>query len=221
MTYKTKILEIEDLTHDVKKFVVEKPEGYNFIPGQHTIVSINQPKWENKKRLFTFSSSPEDPLLEFIIKVYPKNKGVTEKLHTLVIGDELIIGKALGILGYKNKGIFITAGTGIAPFVSILKQLKKEGENKEQKLFFSNKTCKDIIMEDKLKEIFKNKIIFTLTREDKEGYNKGRIDESFLRKNIDDFNQNFYICGSREFMKNIKDILKNIGIKEELIIIEK
>ena len=76
-------------------------------------------------------------------------------------------------------------------------------------------------MEDKLKEIFKNKIIFTLTREDKEGYNKGRIDESFLRKNIDDFNQNFYICGSREFMKNIKDILKNIGIKEELIIIEK
>jgi len=29
-----KILEIERLTHDVRRYRVERPEGYNFIPGR-------------------------------------------------------------------------------------------------------------------------------------------------------------------------------------------
>ncbi len=31
-----KILDIGQVTHDVKMFSVEKPEGYSFIPGQAT-----------------------------------------------------------------------------------------------------------------------------------------------------------------------------------------
>ena len=39
-----KVLKAYYVTHDVKCFVVEKPEGYDFIPGQATNVSINRPQ---------------------------------------------------------------------------------------------------------------------------------------------------------------------------------
>jgi len=35
-------LKVEQATPDVKKFKVEKPEGYSFAPGQVTEVSINK-----------------------------------------------------------------------------------------------------------------------------------------------------------------------------------
>ena len=41
-----KIIKIEDVTHDVKCFVIKRPEGYDFVPGQATEVSINQPDWK-------------------------------------------------------------------------------------------------------------------------------------------------------------------------------
>ncbi len=37
-----KIKSIGQVTHDVKQFIVEKPEGYEFTPGHATEISINQ-----------------------------------------------------------------------------------------------------------------------------------------------------------------------------------
>jgi ferredoxin-NADP reductase len=52
-----KVLEARFITHDVKRFKVEKPEGYDFIPGQATVVSINLPEWKDEIRPFTFYQS--------------------------------------------------------------------------------------------------------------------------------------------------------------------
>ena len=41
-----RILSVDQVTHDVKRFRVEKPEGYSFIPGQATEVSINTPEFK-------------------------------------------------------------------------------------------------------------------------------------------------------------------------------
>ena len=38
-----KIIDVVQVTHDVKSFKVEKPSGYKYIPGQATEVSINRP----------------------------------------------------------------------------------------------------------------------------------------------------------------------------------
>ena len=91
-----KILSINPVTRDVKRFTVEKPKGFKFTPGQATEVAINKPGWQDKKRPFTFTSLNSDPNLEFIIKEYPLFKypdhtGVTEAIHKLKKGDEFII----------------------------------------------------------------------------------------------------------------------------------
>ena len=75
-----KILKAEYITHDVKRFAVEKPAGFTFVPGQATELSIKRPELEGEKRPFTFTSLNEWDYLEFVIKIYRDHKGVTNAL---------------------------------------------------------------------------------------------------------------------------------------------
>lgn len=119
-TYTVKIIGIDRLTHDVIRIKLEKPFSFTFTPGQSVDISINKEGWENGLRAFTFTSLPSDEYLEFVIKTYISNKGVTRKLPSLVIGDELIIHHIFGDLKYKGEGIFFAGGAGVTPFLSIL-----------------------------------------------------------------------------------------------------
>jgi hypothetical protein len=224
---KVKILGIEPVTHDVKRFIIEKPEGFIFTPGQATEVAINIPGWTSKKRPFTFTSLNSDHHLEFIIKGYPLSKypdhrGVTEQLHKLNTGDELLLGDPWGTIQYKGVGVFIAGGAGITPFIAIFRHLASENKLSGNKLIFSNKTVRDVILEHELKKLFKenNSLILTLTQEEKENYEQGRISKSLLEKYINDFSTNFYLCGPKGMVKSLTDVLKTLKAKTESIIFE-
>lgn len=222
MENKVKILMTEPVTWNVKRFIVEKPANYKFIPGQATEVSINDEKWRGKKNPFTFTSLNSDLVLEFIIKRYPEHKGVTDELHRLNSGDELIIRDVWGTINFKGKGIFIAGGAGITPFIAILRQLKKEEKINGNKLIFSNKTQRDIILEKEFKEMFPSEdLILTLTEEKKQGYENEKISVDFLKKHIKNFSQNFYICGPKEFVKDIRNILSELGAEVNSVVFER
>jgi ferredoxin-NADP reductase len=121
-----KILSIEQETHDVKRFLVEKPAGYSFTPGQATDVSIKSRAAGKEKRSFSFTCLNSFPYLEFIVKIYPERKGMTYKLGKLQPGDELIIREAYGSIKFKGKGVFIAGGTGVTPFISMLRELHRK-----------------------------------------------------------------------------------------------
>jgi len=218
MEHIVKIIKKENVTHDVIKFTVEKPENYKFTPGQATEVSINTSELKEEKRPFTFTSLNKDKNLEFIIKVYPEHEGITDKLSKLNEGDELIIRDIWGAIKYKGKGTFIAAGAGITPFIAIFRQLKEDNQLEGNNLIFSNKYQKDIILEEELKSYFKP--ILTLTREDKPEYKKGRINKELLKENIKDFSQHFYICGPMQFVVDVKKALDDLGANTEKITIE-
>src|SRR5689334_8705366 len=116
-----KVKDVRKVTHDVLGIKVEKPAGYNFVPGQATEVAINDPQWVNEKRPFTFTNLPEEDHLEFTIKTYPQHKGVTNRLLGLKAGDELVLHDVWGAIHYKGKGLFIAGGAGVTPFISIFR----------------------------------------------------------------------------------------------------
>ncbi len=216
-----KILKIDPVTHDVKRFVVEKPEGYSFIPGQATHVSINKRKWKHEERPFTFTSLNDDPNLEFTIKRYDSHKGVTREMHRLVPGDELILRDIFGTINYKGRGVFIAGGAGITPFIAILRQLRKENKVEGNKLIFSNKTPEDIILKEELEEIFRPEdLILTVTDEKAEGYENRLVDKDFLKDYINNFNQNFYLCGPPKMIEAVTKILKDLGADIDTVTFE-
>jgi len=222
MPHTVKIISIDPVTHNVNRYRVEKPKGFTFTPGQATDLSINQPKWKDKKNPFTFTCLNSDPYLEFTIKSYRDSKeGVTEHLRKLKPGDEFIISDAWGAIEYKGTGYFIAGGAGITPFIAILRQLHKDGKIAGNKLFFSNKTTLDIILADELKQILGDNAIFTTTDDkDKPGDHR-RIDTDFLKSEVDDFKKHFYVCGPDPMVKEISEILEKLGAKADSVVFEK
>ena len=72
------LCEISALTHDTNRLVFTRPEGYDFTPGQATDFALDQDGWREETRPFTFTSQPDEPILEFTIKSYPDHDGVTK-----------------------------------------------------------------------------------------------------------------------------------------------
>lgn len=229
MAKKVTLLAVNNITHGVKRLIVTKPKGYQFKPGQATDVAVNKPRWKKEFRPFTFTSLSEDKILEFTIKEYPlaeypKHEGVTEQIHTLKPGDELLIDDPWGAINYKGPGVFIAGGAGITPFIAILRKLDKDNKLKGNTLIFSNKNKKDIIIEQELLKIFEitpKKLILTLTREKVSGYQYGRIDQKFLKKHVSNFKQNFYVCGPKTMVSEIREFLEKLGVKTDSVVFEK
>ncbi len=210
----------EFITHDVKRFIVEKPEGYEYLPGQATLLSIAESKLENEDREFSFTSTNQDQVLEFSIKAYSDHDGVTKRLHSLKPKDEVLIHEPFGTIFYQGKGVFLAGGAGITPFIAILRQLHKDDQLKGSILIFSNKDTKDIILEKELRDMFGDDLILTLTRAHAEGYEHGRITKEMIRKHVKDLDQKFYICGPDPFVFDLKNTLEKMGVKEEDIVTE-
>jgi ferredoxin-NADP reductase len=216
-----KILGIKQVTHDVKCFRIEKPAGYIFSPGQATDVSINKPGLEEQTRPFTFTALNQEAYLEFTIKRYPDHHGVTDQLHQLKQGDELIIRDVWGAIEYKGPGYFIAGGAGITPFIAILRSLHKENKIAGNTLFFSNKSAADIIYGEELAGILGKEAVFILSREKKEGYRNGHIDQDFFSQNITDTHKQFYLCGPDEMVNSIRKSLEKFGVNADTIVFEK
>ena len=221
MDHIVKILEAQNILYNVKQFTVEKPEGFKFTPGQAIDLTINQDGWKEKKNPFTFTSLNEYPYLQFTIKIYEDSKeGVTKHLSELKPGDELIISDPWGAIEYKGPGYFIAGGAGITPFIAILRELNNKGEAKGNKLFFSNKTQNDIIIQNELKIILGDDVIFTTTEDKKVEGEHRRINEKFLKAEVDDFSKHFYVCGPDKMVHQISKTLEKLGAKADSVVFE-
>lgn len=208
------------VTHDVKCFRLDRPEGYSFEPGQATEVSINKSGWEEESRPFTFTSLPEDDMLEFIIKTYPSRKGVTNELLEAKENDELILHDIFGAIKYKGPGVFIAGGAGVTPFISIFRKLRKENKVQGNRLIFGNKKSDDIILEDELNDLLGDNFINILSDEKTKDHDHGLIDREYLEKHMGDRDQMFYVCGPPPMMDMVVEALKELEIPEESIVKE-
>lgn len=206
-----RIIDKKNLTYDVIRFRVEKPEGYKFIPGQATEVAVNKDGWKDEKHPFTFTCLNSDPFLEFSIKIYPEHKGVTNELSKLQIDDSIIIHDVWGAIQYKGKGTFIAGGAGVTPFIAILRDLNSKNEIDGNTLLFANKTSEDIILKDEFEAMKGLNFINVLSEEKNPKYDSGMINQDYLKGKINDFEQKFYVCGPPPMVDGVTKSLNNLG----------
>jgi ferredoxin-NADP reductase len=211
---------IEKITPDVLQIRTNKPEGLEFKPGQATELFIKKENWEEQGRPFTFTSLPDDSDLEFVIKTYTSHDGVTDKLLDLKVGDELLQNEIFGNIYFRGEGTFIAGGAGLTPLIAILRDRQRNGGNETNKLIFANKTSKDIILKDELREMLSDRFINILSNEKTENHEYGRIDQNFLKQHIVNLNQKFYVCGPDPMIESVVSDLKALDVEAENIIVE-
>ena len=217
---KIRIHSIKSLNHNVRRLVTDKPEGYDFEPGQATLVAVDEEGLREEKRPFTFTSLPHEDHLEFTIKIYPSHEGVTDAIDDLKEGDHLLIEDPWGAITYKGKGIFIAGGAGLTPMLAILKDQADKKSDAAEGLIFSNKKREDLFLKDNLEAYTNGKLLLTFTEETVEGAANGRVDKDFLKKHIQNFDQYFYVCGPPKMVESVSADLKDLGADSDKIVVE-
>lgn len=218
-------------------FTTTRDPGLRFKNGHFTMIGLPQ---ENKPLLRAYSivsANYEEQLEFFSIKV-PDGK-LTSQLQHLKVGDEILISpKSTGTLIVDNllpgKHLYLFGtGTGLAPFMSIIKD--PEVYDAYDKIilvhgvrFVSELAYRDLINNELAnneyfgEEVAKKLIYYpTVTREPFE--NTGRItalmnsgklfsDIGLPKPTLED--DRFMLCGSPSMLKDICAILDEQGFKE-------
>lgn len=220
MAHKIKIQEIGFITHNVLQIQTDRPSGYDFNPGQACEMSIDQPKWKEEKRPFTFTSLPDDGYLQFTIKVYPDHKGVTDQLQTLEQGDSLLISDSWGAISYEGPGVFLAGGAGVTPFIAIIKDLARKGNLEGNKLIFGNKREHDIILQSDFEKWLGKDFINILSDEHSSKFTHGVIDKLYIKDQVGDLDKKFYVCGPPPMMDSVYNALLDLDVPKKNIITE-
>ena len=111
-----------DITHDLWKVWIEKPDGYQFKPGQYCTIGV-----DGIERAYSIVSAPYEDELELFVELVPPPDGnLTPLLHEMKEGQEVTIRpRAKGIFvldpSLPNQ-LFVATVTGVVPYVSIIRQ---------------------------------------------------------------------------------------------------
>ncbi len=208
---KVNLLLHEFVTHDTRRFILTRPEQLEWEAGQGIEIAIDSDEGRNDAHPFTPVSLQRDRALAFIIKRY-ETDGMTGALHALEPGAPLLLGEPFGTIRYRGPGVFIAAGTGITPFLAILRERSLAGDLDAQTLICSHKSERDLIGGKELRHLLGDRAIFTFTREHEPSHLGRRIDTAFLREHIVNPDQWFYVCGPDAFVKAVNKALVTLGV---------
>ncbi len=221
MSYSLSLRSIRPVTHNVNELTFERPEGFEFRPGQATDFALDRDEWREEQRPFTMASLPDADHLQFVIKSYPSHDGVTEQIGQMQPGDGVIIQDPWGAIEDKGPGTILAGGAGITPFIAILRARAAEhGTLDGYRLIFSNSREKDIILREELEGMPGLALDLLLSDEEVEGLRHGKIDGEFLDAAGLDFGSTFYLCGPPEMEKEIAGALKQRGVSDDRLIRE-
>jgi len=202
-----------------------------FKPGQYVMLSIYKGDGEVwQSRAFSICSSPDDTkYLQFAIRIHGE---FTKRISILKKGDMLGVSIPQGFFTFNEarmkKIVFIAGGIGITPFMSALRYVTSKGLKNEITLLYSNRTKDGIIFFEELKQIQKEnknvKIIYTLTDTVPADWNyeSGFIDYDMIKRYCSPFDGKYFsLCGPPRFMESISSQLKESGVENSYINIER
>jgi ferredoxin/flavodoxin---NADP+ reductase len=231
------VLSVYHWTDTLFSFTCTRDAALRFQNGQFTMVGLEV---DNKPLLCAYSpaSANYEEHLEFLsIKV--QDGTLTSHLQHLKVGDPVLIGKkptgtlvANNLLPGKTLWLLST-GTGLAPFMSIIKD--PDVYDRFDKIVLTH-TCrfidelayKDFITghlpaHEHLGELIQEKLVYypTVTRE--EFTNRGRITDLIETKKLfSDLdvapfsveNDRVMLCGSPHMLRDTRQILDEMGFQE-------
>jgi propane monooxygenase reductase component len=143
---------IEALTHDIHRLVLNGAQ-MNFRPGQY--VDIRIPDSEDV-RSFSMANLPGGEL-EFMIKVYPDGR-----FSSLLSEGQIAAGHQLEVTGpygvftlrkTERPIVFIGGGAGMAPILSLLRQMADSGSERKAVYYYGARGPKDLFHLDELREL--------------------------------------------------------------------
>ena len=201
-----------------------------FAAGQFVWMTLDRSPFAVTEHPFSISSCPADrPAIGFTIK---EVGDFTRNIGAIPLGARAYIDGAHGNLTLADRsgtGIaFIAGGVGLAPILSILRQLAAERDGRPLKLIYGNRLAEQIIHRSELEEMkgTLNIEVHHILSEPPPDWTGpvGQLDEAILQRYLqfDGHRDWLYIvCGPAPMIDSVEDSLEKLGVPLRQILSEK
>jgi ferredoxin-NADP reductase/ferredoxin len=169
--------------------------------------------------------------MEFLIRLQPEGRFSTYLSREAEVGQVLNVYGPGGAFGLQadsfNPAIFIAGGTGLAPFLSILRRMAEWGEDRSIHLLFGVNRKSELFYLDELRDLQQQLPSLAVTpcvwqpSADWSGFNGTPADalERYLRDQPDEYD--VYLCGPPPLVAAATQTALRQGIGDERIFSEK
>lgn len=206
--------------------------------GQFLTVIVPGPDGKKVRRSYSFSSSPaSDSGLSITVKRVAGGWVSNYLADKVKEGDFLEVLPPMGRFIFdpemheEGNLVFIAAGSGITPLMSLLKTVLKTTERKVL-LIYGNRDEQSIIFKDKLRELESSyrgrfSVLHILSRPGEYWVgHKGRIHQAnaiwFMKDHGVDFKKDqFYMCGPEEMMDSLQKVYSLFDVPDDRIFYER
>jgi Na+-transporting NADH:ubiquinone oxidoreductase subunit F len=234
--YQATLVGIEDLTYDMKRFRFElnEPQTMEFVAGQY--VQVDTPVYkkgvEEVNRAYSIASDPKDHhFIELIVRRVPNGICTTWMFDYLKMGDRVEMTGPYGdfqLSDTQAPAIFIAGGSGMAPFVSILYTMKKNGSARKADYFFGGNGVRDLCMDEQMAGFQKDlpgfKFVPVVARsqpQDNWQGQTGLVTEAVRRSFNDLSGHEGYLCGSPGMIDASIKVLMELKMPQDKIYYDK
>lgn len=213
------VTEVEHYTDSLFRFRLTKPNSFAFRAGEFTMVSLP----DSPKRAYSITSAPQDEFLEFYSIKVPDGP-LTSRLKNIEKGDTVTIGnKPTGTLITENltegHDLWLLAtGTGIAPFVSLLRDSTTRNRFNKIHVVWSVREREELQSYKSFFELQDCDFIPVVTRDISWEGATDRITDLVrsekIMSNSSPENDKVMLCGNYDFNIEIKSLLEERGWQE-------
>ena len=218
-------------------FTTTRDAGFRYKNGHFTMIGIEDEGRPLLRAYSIVSANYEDQLEFFSIKV--PDGPLTSKLQHLAVGDDLLVGtKPTGTLISDNllpgRNLYLlSTGTGLAPFLSIIKDhevyeafdkvILTHGVRRREDLAYEEFITESLPQNEYFGEEVRNKLLYypTVTREPFRNQGRltdllesGKLSADLGLPPLDLEADRFMLCGSPGMLKDTCAILDNMGFRE-------
>ncbi len=186
-------------------YILKFKKNNPFIAGQVLALGVSK---EIEPRYYSIASAENDELISILYTERVEGK-LTPMLSLLKPGENIMVSKPFGTFTHvKPSPVFIAAGTGIAPFMSMLLTGKASGVTLIHGAPYPEYFYYSDILISRLGENF----IRCCSRCQPGCLFVGRVTDFVKQWNDLDVNRPYYLCGSAEMVVETRDILISRGV---------
>jgi ferredoxin-NADP reductase len=229
--YKTKLKAQKTLCAGTTAFYFEKPEEFEFQPGQFfnfTLLKPDGTDLDANTRALSIASAPHERNLMVAMRL--RTTVFKRTLNSLPLGTEVLLQGPYGRMTLARNtaqpAVLLAGGIGITPFRSFVWSEAELLSSRRILLFYSVRVPEEAAFLEELQEMEQHntryKLICTVTQPEKaktpwQG-ETGRISIGMLSKWIPDLNVPiYYIAGPPDMVDGARQMLFRSGVAEENI----
>lgn len=230
--YPTRLSASSLLATGTRAFVLEKPEGFDFSPGQAVDLLLADASegeaLQDVRHAFSLVSAPHES--HVVLATRMRDSVYKNRLAALPIGSSLQLdgpfGSALVPPAGQRPLVMIAGGIGITPFMSILRTAASQGWQRSLLLLYVNRCPQDAAFLDELQQLAEQlpafRLIATMTRmddaDDSWGGPRGYLDEAAIRDFCAALQDPLYLLsGPPALVESMRDLLEDAGVDDDAI----